>query len=65
MLIAMLRDDGVSAIASHLTRSMAVSTSFGGDFKIAIDIITFCRIRFGFATVRRARRLKTLAEYVM
>ncbi|KAF3554961.1 hypothetical protein F2Q69_00013158 [Brassica cretica] len=27
-------DAGVSAIASHLTRSMAVSTSFGGVFKI-------------------------------
>ncbi|KAG2245907.1 hypothetical protein Bca52824_085535 [Brassica carinata] len=27
-------DAGVSAIASHLTRSMTVSTSFGGDFKI-------------------------------
>uniref|UniRef100_A0A1J3IIZ1 WD repeat-containing protein 75 n=1 Tax=Noccaea caerulescens TaxID=107243 RepID=A0A1J3IIZ1_NOCCA len=28
------RDAGVSAIAFHPTRSMAVSTSFGGDFKI-------------------------------
>ncbi|WZZ41465.1 hypothetical protein YC2023_037724 [Brassica napus] len=33
-LVKSIQDAGVSAIASHLTRSMAVSTSFGGDFKI-------------------------------
>lgn len=41
-LALVFRDAGVSAIASHLTRSMAVSTSFGGDFKVVLKLILYC-----------------------
>ncbi|KAF3592664.1 hypothetical protein DY000_02020422 [Brassica cretica] len=64
-LLVIWMDAGVSAIVFHPTRSMAVSTSFGGDFKVVPkNWFLFCIIPFSASFKKllseRARRLRIM-----